>query len=74
MLQPGQRRDGIACPACGFVPVKGMMWMCAPDGCGALFDTFETRARCPQCDAQFSWTACLACGKASAYQAWYASH
>jgi hypothetical protein len=49
------------------------MWMCAPDGCGALFDTFETRARCPQCDAQFSWTACLACGQASAHQAWYTS-
>jgi DNA-directed RNA polymerase subunit RPC12/RpoP len=69
--QPEGRWPDIACPECGFVPSKGMMWTCAPDGCGGTFDTFETRARCPHCDAQFAWTACPGCGKASAHRAWY---
>jgi len=64
-------RGDIACPACGFSPFAGMMWMCAPDGCGTSFDTFATRAHCPQCGAHFQWTACPACGKATAHEAWY---
>lgn len=69
--QVPERRNGIACPACGFSPFVGTQWVCSPDGCGGAFDTFDTRARCPHCDAQFSWTACPACGKVSAHQAWY---
>lgn len=64
-------RDGIACPACAYVPYAGMQWHCSPDGCGGWFDTFETHARCPHCDAQFAWTMCPSCGKASAHRAWY---
>lgn len=67
---PERRRD-VACPACGFAPFVGLQWTCSPDGCGGAFDTFATRARCPHCDAQFAWTACPACGKISAHQAWY---
>lgn len=62
---------GIACPKCGVVPVPGPWWTCAPDGCGEGFDTFATGARCPQCTAQFTWTACPSCARVSAHAAWY---
>jgi rubrerythrin len=51
--------------------MRGALWRCAPDGCGAIFDTFETRARCPACQAQFAWTACPSCRAVSAHAAWY---
>ena len=70
-FQYGVQRPDVACPRCGYVPVTGESWRCSPDGCGALFDTFETHAKCPRCDATFSWTACPACGKISAHRAWY---
>ena len=35
-------------------------WVCEPDGCGAMWDTFATAAKCPACGAQFQWTACPA--------------
>jgi hypothetical protein len=65
------RRTDIACPECTYAPTVGTLWTCAPDGCGGLFDTFETQAHCPHCQAEFAWTMCPACGKASAHQAWY---
>ena len=65
------RRHDIACPACGFSPFVGTQWVCSPDGCGGMFDTFATRARCPHCQAQFSWTACPACQRVSGHKAWY---
>jgi len=64
-------RPGIACPACGASPIVGMASICSPDGCGGLFDTFDTHGRCPHCDAQFAWTACPSCQKVSAHRAWY---
>ncbi len=67
----GAQRPDIACPACGAQPVAGMQWLCAPDGCGGTFDTFASHGRCPHCDAQFSWTQCLMCGRISAHQAFY---
>jgi len=67
----GEVRSDIVCPSCAYSPRVGMQWSCGPDGCGGLFDTFATRARCPHCSAQFAWTMCPACGKASAHQAWY---
>jgi hypothetical protein len=68
--RPAGRPD-ISCPACAFSPPKGLQWMCYPDGCGGTFDTFETRARCPHCQAQFAWTQCPVCGCTSSHQAWY---
>jgi hypothetical protein len=65
------RRENIACPACGISPWVGMGWICAPDGCGHSFDTFETAGRCPQCEAQFPVTWCPFCGKGSPHRAWY---
>ena len=70
-VDTGAARPDITCPRCGFHPWRGLQWICAPDGCGGLFDTFETRAHCPHCEAQFAWTACPACHVASAHRAWY---
>ncbi len=53
-------RPGITCPGCGFAPVAGMEWVCAPDGCGGMFDTFATQGACPHCEARFAWTMCPA--------------
>ena len=64
-------REGVACPGCGATPEVGDLWTCAPDGCGAMFDTFATEARCPACGAHFRWTQCASCGKASPHAAWY---
>jgi hypothetical protein len=70
-IASSERRPDVACPACGVSPYIGTQWVCAPDGCGGTFDTFQTRARCPHCSAQFAWTACPACHKASSHKAWY---
>lgn len=67
----GEPRPNVACPACGYAPPVGMSWTCAPDGCGGWFDTFATGGKCPHCAAQFAWTMCPQCGKASAHRAWY---
>ena len=64
-------RPDIACPHCAWHPATGDLWVCAPDGCGASWDTFATAARCPECHAQFAWTACLMCGRVSPHKAWY---
>lgn len=64
-------RPDVACPACGYEPTPYDRWVCAPDGCGFFWDTFSTGARCPQCEAQFTWTVCPACGQTSSHRAWY---
>ena len=67
----GQPRAGIRCPSCAAHPTAGMQWFCGPDGCGGSFDTFASRGRCPHCNAQFTWTQCLSCGRISGHQAFY---
>ncbi len=54
------RRDGFACPRCKTAPPVGEYWKCGH--CGQPFDTFQTRAACPHCAAQFAQTKCLDCG------------
>ena len=54
------RHHGFACPSCGSAPPIGALWVCG--GCRQPFDTFETRAVCPRCGAQFSATHCVDCG------------
>jgi Zn-dependent protease len=54
------RRDGFACPRCKTAPPLGTFWKCGH--CGQPFDTFQTRATCPHCAAQFAVTKCLDCG------------
>ena len=53
------RHDGFACPSCKTAPPMGSFWKCSR--CGKPFDTFQTRALCPNCAAQFAVTMCLDC-------------
>jgi predicted RNA-binding Zn-ribbon protein involved in translation (DUF1610 family) len=62
------RRAGFACPACGKPPALASIWRCAR--CFKPFDTFETRAICPHCGAQFPVTQCLDCGAARPLAEW----
>ena len=70
--KPESGRPDVACPGCHYRPTAFDVWICQPDGCGHVWDTFTTAGRCPGCDAQFPWTACPACGRAFAHKAWYA--
>jgi len=53
------RHEGFACPSCKTAPPIGAYWKCGK--CGQPFDTFQTRAVCPNCAAQFPVTLCLDC-------------
>ena len=71
-LDAGQlRRERIRCPACGWQPSRGDAWCCTPDGCGHVWNTFETRALCPGCSKQWTRTECLRCHTSSPHEAWY---
>jgi len=69
----------IRCPLCKWQPKPSHRWFCAPcghpeyfaDGCGASWNTFSTRGRCPGCEHQWRWTACLNCAGWSRHDAWY---
>ena len=62
------RHIGFACPACKTSPTIGQFWKCGK--CGQAFDTFETRAVCPQCTTQFPITKCMDCGEAHPINEW----
>ena len=62
------RRDGFACPVCKTPPPIGAIWRCGK--CGKPFDTFATRATCPNCGTQFSATQCLDCGSTRPINEW----
>lgn len=62
------RRDGFACPRCKTAPPVGEYWKCGH--CGQPFDTFQTRAACPHCAAQFAQTKCLDCGALHSMNDW----
>ncbi|HTF93346.1 MAG TPA: hypothetical protein VK632_09875, partial [Verrucomicrobiae bacterium] len=69
----------IRCPRCQWQPKSTHRWFCAPcdypeyfdDGCGACWNTFTTRGRCPGCSHQWRWTACLSCAGWSLHNDWY---
>jgi len=69
----------IRCPLCNWQPNPAHRWFCAPcdypefyaAGCGASWNTFSTRGRCPGCDHQWRWTACLNCAGWSRHEEWY---
>lgn len=62
------RREGFACPRCKIAPPLGALWKCGQ--CSRGFDTFETRAICPHCGAQFAATQCLGCGEMHPLSEW----
>ena len=69
----------IRCPLCDWQPPPTSRWCCicrgTPEpffeGCGTVWNTFDTGGRCPGCAHQWVWTTCLRCGAASPHQEWY---
>ncbi|HEX3739850.1 MAG TPA: M50 family metallopeptidase [Terriglobales bacterium] len=61
-------RHGYSCPTCKTSPPLGPYWRCA--NCGQAFDTFESRAVCPHCSAQYPNTQCLNCGSQHPLSDW----
>ena len=64
------RREEFSCPACKTAPPIGEFWKCGR--CGQPFDTFQTRAVCPQCASRFDITRCLDCGAVHPMNEWTA--
>jgi hypothetical protein len=71
--------EGIRCPHCSWRPSPSNTWSCSWLGtpepyfesCGAVWNTFATRGRCPGCAHQWTWTSCLNCGQWSLHDDWY---
>jgi Zn-dependent protease len=62
------RRAGFACPSCKVAPPLGALWRCSK--CSQSFDTFETRGKCPGCEAQYPITMCGECRRQYPMQEW----
>lgn len=70
----------IRCPLCQWQPSKTSLWHCGDwghpeyffDGCGMVWNTFDTRGLCPGCGHQWRWTSCLRCEGWSLHEDWYA--
>ena len=69
----------VRCPLCGWQPSATSLWACqsfgTPEpflgGCGAMWNTFETRGLCPGCSHQWQWTSCHRCYGWSPHDEWY---
>jgi Zn-dependent protease len=70
-LEKAPRHVNFSCPSCHASPLAGDFWVCGK--CQTAFDTFTTHAMCPNCQTQFSSTACLECGEAHPLSEWGAS-
>jgi hypothetical protein len=75
-------RDGtfrIRCPLCDWQPSASSRWRCVQQGtpeppfnaCGTVWNTFDTRGKCPGCGHQWTWTTCHQCQVASRHEEWY---
>lgn len=70
----------IRCPLCKWRPTASSSWHCGDcaepefffDGCGTVWNTFDTGGRCPGCKHQWRWTSCLRCEEWSRHEDWYA--
>jgi Zn-dependent protease len=62
------RRAGFLCPSCKVAPPLGALWRCGK--CSQAFDTFETRGKCPNCEAQYPITMCGECRRQYPMQEW----
>ncbi len=60
----------LCCPQCEWVPLPASRWQCTPN-CGMVWNTFETKGKCPRCHTQWQDTMCLSCGKYSRHAHWY---
>ena len=69
-LEKAPRRAGFSCPSCHASPPMLALWSCP--SCQTTFDTFETRAECPQCQYKFPATRCIECGALSPISEWEA--
>jgi hypothetical protein len=67
-LDRAPRREGYACPVCQVAPRRGLLWLCGK--CRQSFDTFETHALCPYCQARFTETPCFECGNLRPFSEW----
>ena len=67
------RATNIYCPLCYWHPSAASRWVCTRKlgGCGTVWNTFDTRGICPKCAWKWEITACPACRKFSAHEAWY---
>src|SRR5215813_8152924 len=78
-LEESNAFSGIRCPHCRWQPRPSDRWYCADcgppeyffNGCGMEWNTFDTQGRCPGCQHQWQWTACLACWGWSLHEDWY---
>ena len=64
------RHPGFVCPSCRMAPPVGAFWKCSR--CRKPFDTFQTRAVCPNCATQFAVTRCVDCGRVHPLSEWSA--
>jgi hypothetical protein len=77
--QKEEEFNRIRCPLCKWQPNARSRWYCVScdypeyfyDGCGATWNTFTTRGRCPGCGHQWRWTSCLVCAGWSRHENWY---
>ena len=76
----GEAFERIRCPLCAWRPTPASTWCCfvgegTPEPpfewCGAQWNTFTTRGRCPGCQHQWKWTSCLRCSGFSLHEDWY---
>ena len=69
--RPRQRKPRIRCPHCGWQPDGKPYWQC--ERCFTVFDTFTTRAHCPNraCGNSWSHTQCIRCSVLSPHEQWY---
>jgi len=64
------RHSDFACPGCRAAPPMGEFWRC--NKCGNRFDTFQNRAICPYCAAQYPSTMCMDCRRQYPIGEWLA--
>ncbi|HXV59552.1 MAG TPA: hypothetical protein VEK15_02575 [Vicinamibacteria bacterium] len=66
---PRDRGPRIRCPRCVWEPERDSLWMCT---CLYVWNTFDTRGKCPGCGRQWMETCCLRCHEWSPHGDWYA--
>ncbi len=62
------RTPRIRCPKCRWTPSAHDHWQCT---CLHIWNTFDTRGRCPACTRQWHDTMCLRCTQWSPHEEWY---